>query len=144
MSTTAPHGHLTRTRRRQARVVTVIAAVVAAVAVWAIAGPLLGIDLLVRSGGNPQTVGVGLVIAASLLAGLLAWSLLAVLERFVTRARTVWTSTALIVLVLSVGGPFTAGGTASTTTTLVLMHLAVGAVLISGMPAGLLTRHGAA
>ena len=103
----------------------------AALAIWVVADQLLGANLLVRSGGgSPQSVGAGTVVAASLLAALLGWVLLAVLERRTSRARAVWTGVALVVLLLSLSGPLTGGTTPSTTATLVLMHLTVAAVLI--------------
>lgn len=119
------------TRPTRARALGVLGAVLAALAIWVVADQLLGANLLVRSGGgSPQSVGAGTVVAASLLAALLGWVLLAVLERRTSRARAVWTGVALVVLLLSLSGPLTGGTTPSTTATLVLMHLTVAAVLI--------------
>jgi hypothetical protein len=124
------------TGRVSRRGLTVAAAVLAAVIVWLIAVPVAGIDLLVRPGGGAtQQVGVGSVVAVSLLAALLGWGLLAMLERLLpARARTVWTVAAGVVLVLSLAGPLTGGTTPAVAATLALMHLAVGAVLIIGLP----------
>jgi hypothetical protein len=121
----------TRRTRARARALGVLGAVLAALAVWIVADPLLGADLLVRpGGGSPQSVGAGPVVAASLLAALLGWALLAILERRTSRARGVWTGIALVVLVLSLSGPLTGGTTLTTKATLAIMHLAVAAVLI--------------
>lgn len=125
------HPAPTTKAKTQARALGVVGAVSAALAVWAVSGPMLGNDLLVQPGSaSPQTVGLGAVVGSSLIASLLGWALLAVLERFTSRATTVWTAVAIVVLVLSLAGPFTAGTTTAAIATLALMHLAVGAVLI--------------
>lgn len=109
--------------------------------VWVIAVSLLGVDLEVAPGaGEPQAVGIANVVVSSLVAGLAAWGSLALLERFTTRARGIWTVLAVAVLALSLMGP-QAGTTMATTTTLVAMHLAVGAVLIPAL-ARTVTRTG--
>ncbi len=133
MTTTTDRDHFTSmpTRLTRARAFGVAGAALAALAVWTVAVPLLGVDLLVRpGGGSAQTVGVGTVVTASLVASLLGWALLALLERRVTRARTVWTGVAAVVLLLSLAGPLTGGTTSSAAAALTLMHVAVAAVLI--------------
>jgi hypothetical protein len=105
----------------------------AAVAVWIIEVPLMGIDLKVRFGsGHPQTIGIGQVIGISLAASLLAWLLLVLLGRRTPRARAVWTSAALVALIVSLALPFAATTTAATVG-LIVMHLAVAAVVIPAM-----------
>jgi Family of unknown function (DUF6069) len=47
----------------------------------------------------------------TILAGLAAWGLLAVLERFTPRARAVWIAIALVALALSLAGPLSAAVT---------------------------------
>ncbi|GAT70145.1 hypothetical protein PS9374_05825 [Planomonospora sphaerica] len=115
------------------RPLTVIGAPVAALAVWALAVPVAGTVLTVRTGGGTQQVGPVSVVVASLLAGLAGWALLAVLERFASRPGRIWTITALAVLALSLFGPL--GGAVGTAATLVLvlLHLLVGAVLVLGL-----------
>jgi predicted permease len=71
-----------------------------------------------------------MVIVTSLAASLAGWILLAVLERWTRRARTIWTILAAVVLVASFGGPLTAVAATTTKLALSLMHLAVGAALI--------------
>jgi apolipoprotein N-acyltransferase len=76
--------------------------VLAAVAVWVVEVPLLGIHLSIRFGsGHPQTIGIGPVIGVSLAASLLGWLLLAVLDQRTPHARAAWTSAALVALVAS-------------------------------------------
>lgn len=96
--------------------------------------PLLGAHLVVRfSSGAPQTIGIDFVVGASLVASLSAWGLLALLERRTSRARTIWTAVALVVLPVSLSLPLTAGTTASTRFALALMHVAVATVLIGSL-----------
>ena len=74
----------------------------------------------------------------SILAGLAAGGLLAALEHFTSRARTVWTAIALVTLALSLAGPFACGVTTATKVALTGMHLAAAAVLVlmlAGKPA---------
>ncbi len=132
MSTTAlGYAPTNAARPRLTRMLGVAGACAAAIAVWAIAVPAFGVQLLVRfGGGTPQTVGLGLVVGASLLASLLGWALLAVLERRTPRARPIWTAIATVILVASLTLPLSAGTTMSARVTLVLMHLAAAAVLI--------------
>ncbi|WP_431914690.1 DUF6069 family protein [Nonomuraea jabiensis] len=112
---------------------TVIGAPAAALAVWALAVPLAGAALTVRTGGGTQTIGPVSVIVASLAAGLAGWALLAILERRAARPGRVWTIIALVVLVLSLSGPLTSAVGLAATLVLVLLHLAVGAVLVAGL-----------
>lgn len=122
----------TRSRRRR-RAAGVGGGILAAVAVWALAGPLLGVDLQVTPGTDqPQPIGVGAVLTASLTAGLAGWASSALLERLTHRARPVWTGLALVVLVASLA-PTQAGATTAATVALAAMHLAVAAVVIPVM-----------
>lgn len=117
-----------------ARALGVAGATAAAVAVWAIAVPGLGIRLVIRFGsGSPQTVHAGLVVGAALVASLCGWGLLTVLERRTRHARAVWTAAAVAVTVASLSLPLSAGITAATVTALALMHLAVAAILIPAL-----------
>lgn len=119
------------------RAITVAAAVVAAAALWVVASAVLSSPLTVSfdGGDTSQEVGIGSVLVTSALAGLAGWGLLAVLEKAVpARAATVWTAVAVVVLLLSLGGPVSAGVATGTTVTLVLLHLLVGAVLIARLP----------
>ena len=119
------------------RILGVAGAVIAAVAVWAIAVPLLGVQLLVKFGaGAPQSVGIGFVLGASLIGSLAGWGLLVVLERRTSRARTIWTGIAVLAVLASFSLPLFAGVSTSTKVTLAIMHVAVAAVLIPAMRRG--------
>jgi hypothetical protein len=85
-------------RRRGIRLVAVIATVAAALGVWAV---YVGFGTDLRSsafGGYRDTapVGPGNVASVSALAGIAAWSLLALLERLTSRARGVWLAIAIL------------------------------------------------
>jgi|HubBroStandDraft_4_1064222.scaffolds.fasta_scaffold63850_2 hypothetical protein len=119
------------TRLGRTRALGVGGAVLAAVAVWVVAVPLLGVHLLVRFGsGAAETVGVDYVIGATLIASLAGWALLALLERRTSRARSIWTVVAIVVLLASVSLPLSIATTTGSKTVLALMHIAVAAVLI--------------
>jgi hypothetical protein len=91
-----------------------------------------GYDLKTPSvfGQPPQSIQIGAVIGASLVAPLLGWGLLALLERFVPRrAPLIWGVIAGLVLVI--GLPYNGVGITVTDQVLLgVMHLIVGAVMI--------------
>jgi Family of unknown function (DUF6069) len=123
------------TRPRRARALAVIAAALAALAVWLITDPLLGIDLTAPTApGSEELMSItpALVAGTSLAVALAGWALLALLERFTAHARTIWTAIALLVALLSLAGPLSAlaSTTAANAVALALMHLAVAAVLL--------------
>jgi Family of unknown function (DUF6069) len=121
-------------RARRTRVLSVAGATLAAVGVWVVAVLVFGAHLLVRFGtGAPQTVGIDFVVGASLTASLCAWGFLALLERRTSRARTIWTAVAVVVLFASLSLPLTAGIAVSTRAALALMHVAAAAVLIPSL-----------
>jgi hypothetical protein len=124
-----------RVPRWRARALAVIATALAALAVWLVTDPLLGIDLKTPTGPGSQEVEPltpALVVGTSLVVALAGWGPLALLERFTLRARTIWTAIAVLVALLSLVGPLSsiAITTVANGVALALMHLAVGAVLI--------------
>lgn len=121
--------------RVRSRSITLVVAVLAAVAVWSIA-TVAGTRLTVDQGAGPQDVTVLAVIVTSALAALLGWGLLAVLERLSARATMIWTGIAVVVLVLSLVPASLVDASAGTRVALVLMHLVVGAVVILGLRQG--------
>ncbi len=121
-------------RRSWARALCAAGGAAAAAIAWAVEVPLLGIRLTVRFGAMaPQTVVAGQVVGAALVAGLLGWLLLAVLDRRAARGRTAWTAVALLVLAVSLALPLAAATTTSAAVGLVVLHLIVGAVVIPGL-----------
>ena len=112
------------------RPLAILSAAVLALIVYFIARAVAG-DLVVKSGGSEQTVSPVAVVITVVVAGLLGWGLLALLEKLTAKGRTVWTVIAVVFLVLSLLGPL--GGTdAGTKVSLALLHLLVGAVIITG------------
>ncbi|MET8144026.1 DUF6069 family protein [Sphaerisporangium sp. NPDC005288] len=133
--TTPARAGSTREGRTSARraLLSVAGATLTAVAAWALAGPASGVDLTVRAGDAVQRVGPGAAAAAGLAAGLAAWALLAVLERFTARPRLVFTVVAVAVLLLSLAGPLGQAVGVASTLRLIGVHLAVGAAVICGL-----------
>ncbi|MCK9929746.1 DUF6069 family protein [Frankia sp. Mgl5] len=113
------------------RAVGVGAAVVAAAIVWAIA-KAADVEFLVKQGeGNaPTEVGLGIVIVMALVAALLGWGVLILLERFLSRGTAIWTGLAVLVLLLSFAPVLSADATTGTKLSLVIMHVVVAASVI--------------
>ena len=112
----------------------VLGATAAAVAIWVVA-TLAGADLTVSFGaGQPiQKITVINVVVAALIGSLAGWGLLALLRRFTTNARAIWTVIAIIFALFSLGGPLSTISSAGTKAWLVAMHLAVATVTIVGL-----------
>lgn len=115
------------------RAVSVAGAVVAVLVLWVLAGPVAGNGPSAEIRGEVQEVGAVPVAVAGLVAGLVGWALLALLERTVSRPGPVWTIIAGAVLVLSMTGPFGSAADTASTVVLAAMHLLVAAVLIPGL-----------
>ena len=117
------------------RGLTVLAASGAAVVVWS-ALTAAGLDLVVEPGTtSAQTVGLAPVIITSLGAGLVAWAVLTLLERYAgARATRVWQVGAGLVLLVSLF-PVLAPGSTTTATraSLAVLHVLVAAVVVVGM-----------
>ncbi|MEV4251627.1 DUF6069 family protein [Spirillospora sp. NPDC049652] len=112
---------------------TIATATASALAVWAVAVPLAGVELTVRAGDATRTVGPLMIVVASVLAGLSGWILLAVLRRRTPRAHRVWPFVAPGVLAASLTGPFSNAVGASSALVLALLHLTVGIVITVGL-----------
>lgn len=107
------------------------AAVLAAVALKLVAD-LLGIDLVVETGGDRSQVTLASVIAGSAVGSVTGVLLLQVALRCFARGRRWWTIGAGVGLLGSLASPL-AATTAGAWTVLSLMHLAVGGVVIVGL-----------
>ena len=119
------------TRSAARRATAVALAVLAPLAIWAVAVPMVGLDLTATPiAGTATPVGALAVVAGALCAGLSGWALLAVLERRAAHPRRTWTVIAAVVLALSLATPIM-GATGPEMLVLLSMHLAVGAVLIT-------------
>jgi hypothetical protein len=120
-------------RTLYSRTFIVVWAGIAALLIWLVQGPLTGVDLVVRNGNGTTSVGLVAVVAVAVGAGLVGWALLALLERFTTRARRVWTVVAVAVLLLSFAGPLGSATTLQAKGALAAMHAVVGVILIAGL-----------
>lgn len=121
--------------RRRTRLAVVCAGALAPAAIWLLAragGADLVVDL--HNGRPPMTIGLAIVVAFAGQAAILGWITLALLERFTTRARAIWTGLAAAVLLISFIPVTVAEAEAGTKLVLCLMHLAVAAVLMPLLP----------
>jgi hypothetical protein len=117
-------------KRRRTRGLAIVAAAAATFTVWTIAHPVAGADLIVDTGSGPTTVTPVAVVLTTLVAGLAAWALLALAERFTRRAAEIWSGIAGVVLLISLPGPIGSAVGGGATAALIAMHLVTGAVLI--------------
>jgi hypothetical protein len=117
-------------KRRWSRALATMAAAGATFTVWTIAHPIAGADLVVDTGSGPTTVTPTAVVLVTVVAGLAAWGLLALVERFSRRAAAIWSWIAGAVVLISLLGPLGSAVGAGATAALVAMHLVTGAVLI--------------
>lgn len=109
-----------------------VAAVAVANALLALIAPLLGADLVVAPPGqDPAAISAGAFAIFSAGFALLGWGVLALGERFLgRRGLVVWTVAAVLITLLMIVPPLSAGGTVATTLVLELSHLVVAAVVI--------------
>ncbi|GIF77557.1 DUF6069 family protein [Asanoa siamensis] len=131
MSTTAtvsPAAYDWRAARRK-RILAIAGTMAANCVVWTIAVPVAGVDLSV----GPTEITLTAVSVVTLLAGLLAWTLLGLLRRWTRRPTAAFTWIAGAVLLVSLLGPLGADSTGAVVTLLV-MHLVAGAGLIPTLP----------
>lgn len=120
-------------QKRRWRLAGVVAAAAGALFVWGIASRLLGVDLDVRQGSGLTTVGPGSVVVMAALAGLVAWLVLAGLEKVTKKAAAVWTTVAVVVAVLSLAGPAMSAVGTGALVSLAAMHLVVAGVVVAAM-----------
>ncbi|MHA4818915.1 DUF6069 family protein [Streptomyces aculeolatus] len=113
------------------RILAVVAATIAAAAVWLIADAA-GASLAVDQGDGPKDLTFGSVFLFAPGAALAGWGLLALLEKFKPAgALKLWTVIASVVLVLSFGLPFGMDSSGGTRVAQLLMHLVTGVTVIS-------------
>ncbi|MQA80653.1 MAG: hypothetical protein GEV10_19605 [Streptosporangiales bacterium] len=115
------------------RLSAALGAVAGGFAVWAVAVPVAGVDLIVRAGGQMH-VGPLAVLLMAVGASAVGLGLLALLERLLARGRMVWLIVSGVVLAISLTGPLGAVSVGAMVT-LLCMHLVVGGILIAGVAA---------
>ncbi|MEJ2888544.1 DUF6069 family protein [Actinomycetospora aeridis] len=111
------------------RGLAVVGAGAAALAGWTV-GALLGADYWITDSMGSARVDIPAAVGTTIITALLAWALLAVLERVATWGRTAWTYLAVGVLAVSMTPIGLVEATASTRIGLMIAHLAVAAVVI--------------
>ncbi|PFG30289.1 DUF6069 family protein [Paramicrobacterium agarici] len=109
---------------------TIAIATLAALLIWAICVPLLGIELDVPQAG--MTVGPIAIAVSALGGGIAAWGLQATMGR-TRRGLKAWTVVALVVLALSLAGPALSGAIGAALSILEILHIVVGTILIVGL-----------
>jgi hypothetical protein len=114
----------------KARAMAIVDAIALNVVILAIARLVTGDWPVATVDGDAQTIGLVPVILVTLIAGLVAWGVLALLERMTANARTVWTAIAVAVFLLSLLGPLGGGVGTSSTIVLALMHIGAAATII--------------
>ena len=125
---------------RQTRAMAIVAAIVVNVIIL-VAGRLVNGEFPVATvGSDDRTIGFGQVIVMTGVTGLIAWGLLAVLERITSRAKTIWTVIAVIVVVLSILGPIDGGVDTASKVVLALMHVGAAATIVPLMRRTIITR----
>ncbi len=113
------------------------AAVLGASLLW-LAAHALGVSFRVdpHHGHPPQVLSLPLIIGFTLFFCLAGWGLLALLERYTRRAKTIWTMLAVTMLLLSFGPIISVSAAAGTKAALSLIHCSIAAVLIPAMRRG--------
>ena len=122
------------TTHTRTRALVVVVSVAAALAVWLISSLVLSSDVTVPdSPGSAErhALGTADVMLTATVAALAGWALLAVLERFTSRARAIWTAVAVAVFVVML--PYLPGYVAVERVVLVLLHTAVAVPLVVGL-----------
>ncbi|MCX4547600.1 DUF6069 family protein [Streptomyces sp. NBC_01267] len=132
-TSTATGGTATRRGAGRQRIVTVVVATLATVVVWLLAHSAFGVDIEVKTNGSASSVQLPAVIFATLVSGLLAWALIALLERRPSGGRKAWVIIAVVVFLLSlVAGPGS-GVTTSAKIALACLHTVAALVLVPGL-----------
>ncbi|HEX6682603.1 MAG TPA: DUF6069 family protein [Candidatus Limnocylindrales bacterium] len=115
------------------RALSGVFAAIAALIIWVIAVPVFDVELMTTDWqGKPMEIGPVQIILFSIGPALAGWASIALLERLTrARAKPIWTTVAIVVLLISFV-PLSQM-TAAAAVTLGLMHLAVGLVIIAAM-----------
>ena len=124
----------------QTRALAIVAAIVVNVVVLVAARLANGEYPVATVGSDDQTIGFAQVAIVTGLVGLVAWGLLALLERMTAQAKTIWTVIAGIVLVLSLLGPIGSGVGTASQVALALMHIGAAATIVPLMRRTIATR----
>ncbi len=118
---------------RYRRLLAILGGVAIAEILWIVANLVLGIRLQAPANDGSPAMDLGPVfvgLTAALLS-LIAWGLIALLERLTARAARLWLALAPLLLLVSLAMPLSGSGVSTANRAiLVLMHLGVGGLLI--------------
>jgi len=119
------------THPRRTRGLAVVASAVATGTIY-VAARALGTDFTLTDPGKTEAHQLILpeIVVFTLVFALLGWGVLALLERYARRARTIWTALAGAVLLLSFVPIALEQATGDTKILLAVIHVAVAAVLV--------------
>lgn len=131
----APAGVASDRPTRPAWVVRLGAVLIAALTngvVWLVVDAA-GVDFAVEPPGQDQMrVDLVLTIVFTFVTGLVAWGVLALLERFTGRGYAIWLVIAVVVFAVFLIPPLGSEATTGTTVGLLLMHVVEAVVLVVG------------
>jgi hypothetical protein len=117
----------------QLRPLAIAMALIVNIVILAIARIATGDYPVAKVGDDVQTIGLMPVIWVTLLAGLVAWGLLVLLERTTARAATIWLGSATVFFLLSLFGPLGQGDNTSSKVVLALMHIGAFITIVPAM-----------
>ncbi|OZM79771.1 DUF6069 family protein [Pseudonocardia sp. MH-G8] len=120
-----------KARRPLLRLAGVGATVVVTLVVWAV-GRLAGADYVLSDPSGSVIIDPVVTAVVTLVAALLGWGTLALLERLTRHAARIWVTTASIVVIASMVPIFLIDATPGTQVALFFVHLAV-AVLVPAL-----------
>jgi hypothetical protein len=113
-----------------------LAAVVVAAALTAggwLIGRSAGVDYVVETAFGAREVTLVATVSATIVAALVGWLVVVLLERFTTTARRIWLALGTSVLVASVVPVFAAPGNTGSQVTLTVLHCVAALVLVPGL-----------
>jgi hypothetical protein len=119
--------------RTARRVIVIAAAAVANVLAW-LAGRHAHVDYVVQTPFGGREITLSLVIAATLVSGLVGWAVFSLLERHTSNTGRAWIALAALVLTLSIVPILVLQADLATRLTLTALHCIAAAVLIAGLP----------
>jgi hypothetical protein len=121
------------TQRRTRRTITIAVAAAATGLAWLL-GRFAHVDYVVGTPLGARQITLALTVVATAAAGLAGWVVFALLERYTTYARQVWTPLTLVVLGLSIVPVFMTPADLGSQLALSALHCVAGAILIPGLP----------
>ncbi len=133
MSHTATQLTVRNARWRGGRATWIAVAATATALAW-LAGRLAHVDYVVDTPFGTRQITLALSVAATVVAGIAGWAVIAVLERYTASPRGIWVTLTLVVLVLSIVPVFRATANLPTQIMLSVLHCVAAAVLVPALP----------